>query len=118
MPDFPTSPRPCYPIEETSAEPEVLVSTHRDGSEQRRLKGAGRGRTFRLSFGTSMPITNTERLAIVNHFAAQNGSAIAFHWTHPERGEVFLVRYVEAPRWQHVGYDAYQGEVVLQEVPA
>lgn len=116
MANFPTSPRPSYPIEETPGEPEVLISTHKDGSEQRRLKGDGKGRQFRLSFGSSMPVTNTERLAIVNHYIAQDGALTAFYWTHPERGDVHLVRYAEAPSFRHVGYNAYEGEVRLQEV--
>jgi len=118
MPDFPTDPLPDYPIEETVVEPEVLISTHKDGSEQRRLKGAGKRRTFRLRFGSSLPITNAQRQAIEDHYAGQNGRLTAFNWTHPERGTIYLVRYEEAPEFRHVGYDAYEGEVLLQEVPA
>jgi phage-related protein len=118
MPDFPSVRKPDYPIEETPAEPEVLISIHKDGSEQRRLKGAGKRRTFRLTFGSSMPLTNAERLQIVNHFAGQNGSAIAFNWEHPERGETYLVRYLESPKFALIGWNCYQGEVALQEVPA
>jgi phage-related protein len=118
MPDFPSDPLPSYPIEETPAQPEVLVSVHRDGSEQRRLKGAGKKRSFRLPYGTSMPITNAQRLEIVNHFAAENGTTFSFNWTHPERGEVIRVRYAEPPKFSHVGYDCYTGEVSLQEVLA
>ena len=90
MADFPLDPKPDYPIEETSSEPEVLISTHKDGSEQRRYKGAGRRRTFRLTFGGSMPITNAQRLAIANHFTGQAGTAMAFGWTHPERGDAVV----------------------------
>ncbi len=119
MPDFPTTRKPDYPLEETPAEPEVLISIHKDGSEQRRLKGAGKGRTFRLSFGSSMPLTNAERAAILNHFSGQNGSAIAFNWQHPERtAETYLVRYLETPKFSLIGYNCYEGEVALQEVPA
>jgi len=116
--DYPSTPLPVYPIEEQPVEPEVLVSTHRDGSEQRRLKGPGRKRIFRLSYGGDMPVTNTQRLAIENHFSGQNGRLTAFNWTHPERGTVHICRYAETPRVRHVGYNAYEIEVVLQEVPA
>lgn len=118
MANFPTDPLPDYPVEEGAAAPEVLISKFRDGKEQRRYKGAGAKRTFRLSFGSSGFITNTQRLAIVNHHAGQNGSADSFNWTHPERAEVILCRYAEAPSFSHIGYNAYQGNVVLQEVAA
>ncbi len=118
MADFPADPKPDYPIEETPAEPDVLISTHRDGSEQRRYKGAGRRRTFKLAFGGSMPITNAQRVAIANHFAGQNGTTVAFSWTHPERGDVYLVRYAERPSFRLVAYNCYEAEVSLQEVPA
>lgn len=95
----------------------MLISKHKDGSEQRRLKGAGTKRTFVLSFGSSCPITNSEREAIVSHWAA-NATLQAFHWTHPERSETLLVRYQETPNFSHAGYDAYEGQVKLQEVPA
>ena len=117
MADFPTSPRPSYPIQETATSPEVLISKHKDGSEQRRLKGAGTKRTFVLSFGSSLPITNSERQAIETHWIA-NSTLHSFHWTHPERGETILARYLEAPSFNHVGYDAYEGQVKLQEVPS
>jgi phage-related protein len=117
MADFPADPLPSYPIEESVAEPEVLVSVHKDGSEQRRFKGGGKGRTFRLSFGASAPITNSQRQAILDHYAGQYGSLNAFNWTHPERTtETYLVRYAERPQFRHVGYNAYEGEVILQEV--
>jgi hypothetical protein len=119
MPNFPTDPKPDYPLEETSAEPEVLISTHKDGSEQRRLKGSGKQRMFRLPFGSSMPITNTQRLASANHFAGQNGTAISFLWQHPERtAETYTVRYSEKPTFRLVGFNCYEGEVILQEVPS
>ena len=119
MPDFPSNPKPEYPIEEVPAVPEVLVSKHRDGSEQRRLKGAGEGPTFMLPFGQSCPITKTQRDAILNHFAGQHGTLTAFNWTHPERtAETILVRYVDAPSFRLVGYNAYQGQVNLKQVPA
>lgn len=119
MAAFPSSPRPSYPIEERAAEPEVLVSQHRDGSEQRRLKAAGKGRQFNLAFGTSLPITDAERQAILTHYAGELGQLNSFQWTHPERtAETITVRYAEAPEFTHVGYNAYEGRVVLQEVPA
>jgi phage-related protein len=117
MANFPSDPKPSYPIEETLTEPEVLVSVHKDGSEQRRLKGAGRRRTFRVPFGTSCPITNTQRMNIVDHFMA-NRTLTAFNWVHPERAETILVRYAQTPTFSHVAYNAYEGEVQLQEVPA
>jgi hypothetical protein len=117
MPDFPSSPKPHYPIDETPVAPEVLVTVHRDGSEQRRYKGPGKRRTFRLSFGSSLPITLAERNAILDHWTEENGTALSFSWTHPERTEeTYTVRYAEAPSCRHVGYDAYEVEVTLQEV--
>lgn len=118
MADFPSNPLPDYPIEITAAAPEVLISTHRDGSEQRRLKGAGRKRIFRLSFGSSMPITNTQRLALVNHYAGQDGSTTSFTWTNVETAEAITCRYAEPPNFRHSGYNSYEGSVTLQEVPA
>lgn len=118
MADFPSSPKPDYPIEETPAAPEVLVSRHRDGSEQRRLKGAGDGPTFSMRFGGSCPITATEMGALTSHYAGEDGELQSFHWTHPERGGSLLVRYVGAPRVNHVAYNAYQVEVKLMVVPA
>ncbi len=118
MADFPTSPKPSYPIEETAQQPEVLISRHKDGSEQRRYKGAGAKGAWALSFGSSCPITNAERQAIMTHYSA-NSTLTAFNWTHPERtSETHLVRYAEAPVFNHVGYDAYEGQVKLQEVLA
>ncbi|HEX4135924.1 MAG TPA: hypothetical protein VHY84_15015 [Bryobacteraceae bacterium] len=118
MADFPGAPLPSYPIEETEIAPEVLVSTHRDGSEQRRLKGSGKKRIFKLSFGSDLPITNAERLNIVNHFAGQNATRDSFHWTHPDRAEVILVRYNAVPSFKNSGYNFYDGTVELQEVTA
>ncbi|MFB3828963.1 MAG: hypothetical protein ACE15B_19510 [Bryobacteraceae bacterium] len=119
MADFPADPKPDYPIEETPAVPDVLISTHRDGSEQRRLRGAGKGPTFRLSFGGSAPVTKAQRDAILDHFAGQNGSLTAFNWTHPERtSETHLVRYGEAPTFRLIAYNAYEGEVKLEKVTA
>jgi hypothetical protein len=118
MANFPSVPKPDYPIEEMPAVPDVLISTHKDGSEQRRLKGGGKGRMFRLPFGSSMPISNAERLAILNHYAGQNGVANSFNWQHPERtAETYVVRYAEPPKFRLVGYNFYDGEVTLQEVP-
>jgi len=118
MADFPSNPGNDYPVEIGAAEPEVLISTHRDGSEQRRVKGAGRKRTIRLSFGSSMPITYAQQQAIVAHYAGQNGTATSFNWTNIETGETLVCRYAERPNFQHVGYNAYQGSVTLQEVTA
>ena len=118
MPDFPTAPAPSYPVEETAITPEVLITKHRDGTEQRRLKGPGRKRTFKLQFGSSLPVTNTERLNIVNHFAGQNGTLTSFNWTHPDRAEAMTVRYAAAPVFRNVGYALYEGTVELEEVVA
>lgn len=118
MADFPSAPGNDYPVEISLAEPEVLISRHRDGSEQRRLKGAGSKRMIRLSFGSSMPITYTQYQAILSHYAGQNGSAVAFNWTNIETAETLLCRYAERPSVQHVGYDAYTVNVTLQEVTA
>lgn len=118
MSDFPSNPRPDYPLEEVPAIPDVLISVHRDGSEQRRFKGAGRGPTFNLNFGGSCPITKTQRDAILAHFA-DVGLLEAFEWMHPERtAEEYLVCYAEAPSFTLVAYNAYQGNVKLKVVPA
>jgi len=116
MADFPSSPLPEYPIEELFAEPDVLISQHRDGSEQRRYKGAGKLEEFILRFGQSLPLTNTERMAIVNHYIAQHGRATSFNWAHPERGTVYLVRYNDRPNFQLVGYNCYSGSISLKVV--
>jgi phage-related protein len=118
MADFPTAPLPSYPIAETLITPEVLVTKHRDGSQQRRLKGPGAKRTFKLKFGADLPISNAERLAIVTHFAGENGTLTSFNWLHPERGETILVRYSAAPTFEHAAYNSYNGAVELEEVPA
>lgn len=117
--DFPSTPKPDYPIDETPANPEILISTHKDGSEQRRYKGAGAGRMFGLKFGGSCPITLDECQGISDHFAARNGTFGTFNWQHPERtAETYLVRYVEAPSFTLVGYNAYQAQVKLKVIPA
>ena len=119
MANFPSDPKPDYPVEEAPSVPEVLVTVHRDGSQQRRLKGAGKGATFRLSFGGSCPVTKSQRDAVLNHFAGQSGTLTAFSWTHPERStETYLVRYSEAPSARLVGYNAYTLEVQLEVVTA
>jgi hypothetical protein len=118
MADFPSTPLPEYPIEETSAAPEVLVSKHRDGSEQRRLKGAGDGAIYTLRFGGSCPVTSTEKASVETHWAGENGTFGAFNWTHPETGVTLLVRYLEPPSWTLVGYNAWAGQVKLKVVPA
>jgi hypothetical protein len=116
--DFPTSPKPSYPIEESAAMPDVAVSTHRDGTEQRRYKGAGTGRTFKLPYGSTLPITNTERLLLMAHWTGQRGIMDSFNFVHPERGETIVCRYAEKPTFNHTGYNCYEGSVSLQEVPA
>jgi len=117
MPDFPASPLPSYPIEESPAEPEVLISTHRDGSEQRRYKGPGSKRIFRLSFGSSAPISQTEADALLTHWADVFGTTDSFNWAHPERGDTIVCRYKERPTLRLVAYNSWEGEVLLQEVP-
>jgi phage-related protein len=117
MASFPTTPPPVYPIEEGLADPEVLTTTFRDGTEQRRLKGTGPLRTFKLKFGGGMPITNAERGFIVAHYTGQNGKLTSFSWTHPDRAEVITVRYAAKPTFTNVGYNFYNGTVELQEVP-
>jgi phage-related protein len=117
MASFPTDPLPVYPIEESMQKTEVLVTTFRDGTEQRRLKGQGPLRTFKLKFGGGMPVTNAERGFIVAHYTGQNGPLTSFSWTHPDRGEVITVRYVGPPTFTNVGYNFYNATVELQEVP-
>lgn len=109
---------PNYPINETEVDPEVLVSKHRDGSEQRRLKGAGTKRTFKLPYGKPCPLTKAERDVILAHYAAELGMLNSFNWTHPETTEVIVCRYGAKPTFDLVGFDAWQGDVQLQEVPA
>ena len=61
--------------------------------------------------------TSTQRSAILDHYAGQRGQADAFDWDHPERGsETYLVRYSESPAFSLVGFNCYEGTVVLQEV--
>lgn len=115
---YPTSPAPCYPIDEHPTDPEVLITTHRDGSEQRRYKGAGKLRTWKLSYGTDAPISNTERETLFTYWASKY-TLYSFSWTHPERtSETYTVRFASKPTFRLVGYNSYQGEVTLQEVPA
>ena len=78
MAAFPSNPKPNYPIDETPVEPEVLVSKHRDGSEQRRLKGAGVRRQFRLTFGNSSPATQAQMTTLLAHWTGENGTLNAF----------------------------------------
>lgn len=118
MADFPSTPKPVYPIDETPIAPEVLISTFRDGSEQRRLKGAGKKRLFKLKFGGGLPMTAAEKNGIETHYAGENGTLSSFNWTHPETAEVIKVRYNSAPSFNHVAYNFYEGTVELQEVPA
>lgn len=118
MAAFPSTPLPDYPIEETAQEFEVLVTRHRDGSEQRRKKGAGKRRVFKLPFGGSLPITQTEMQALLDHWSGQNGMTTSFAWNHPERGTAYTVRYDAVPTFNLVGYNFYSGSIVLQEVPA
>ena len=118
MAAFPTTPLPDYPLEEAPQAFDVLVTVHRDGSEQRRKKGAGKRRVFKLSFGGSLPVTQTESQAILDHWTGQNGMTSSFQWTHPERGTVYTVRYESVPSFSLVGYNSYSGQVQLLEVPA
>jgi hypothetical protein len=118
MAAFPTNPLPDYPLEETAQEFDVQITRHRDGSEQRRKKGAGKRRVFKLGFGGSLPITQTEMQAILDHWTGQNGMTTSFAWAHPERGTNYTVRYDAVPTFTLVAYNFYTGSVVLQEVPA
>lgn len=118
MADFPTIRKPDYPVEVRASEPEVLVSHHRDGSEQRRLRGAGDRRAFRFTIGRSSPLTRQEAQAFLDHYAQHYGQLFAFNWTHPEWAETLLVRYSGPIVVNHVGYNAYELEVQLKEVPA
>lgn len=116
MPDFPANPKPDYPLEETTPEPEVLITRHRDGTEQRRYKGAGRRRTFRLRY---TGLTNAERQTLQAHFLAQNGAAVSCNWVHPERtSETYKVRYTGPWSFTLAAYDMYDAAVELQEVTA
>lgn len=118
MANFPVAPRPSYPIEETYRDPEVLVSKHRDGSEQRRYKGAGQLRIFRMSFGSSLPITNVERQVLISHYNGELGKLNSFTWVHAETGEAIKVRYAGPYQFRNVGYNFYEAQVELEEVPA
>ena len=117
MADFPNL-NPDYPVTETPADPDVLISRHRDGSQQRRLRGAGPKRRWRVGFGTALPMPQSERDQIDAHFQGQNGSLTAFNWTHPETTEVILVIYVRRPTFTHVGFDLYSVDVEFEEVAA
>jgi len=118
MADFPTTPKPVYPIEEMPIAPEVLLTTFRDGTEQRRLKGTGKKRLFKLKFGGAMPITTGEKTSLQAHYNGQNGLLTSFNWTHPETAEVIKVRYASTPSFELVAFNFYNGTVELQEVPA
>jgi len=118
MADFPSAPLPVYPVGETSTTPEVLITKFRDGGEQRRKKGPGPMRAFKLKFGGAMPITKTEKDAVDAHYAGQSGNLVSFHWTHPDRAEVITVRYSAPPEWMNEANNFYSGSVQFQEVPA
>ena len=119
MADFPSNIPASYPIEETHSEPEVLISRHRDGSEQRRYKGAGRKRVVMVPYGAeTYPLTLAQRNAVLSHYDGQLGKTTSFNWTHPETGEVLLVRYDEAPSFRLIGYDSYVGTLKFQVVTA
>jgi hypothetical protein len=118
MADFPSTPKPSYPIEELPSNPEILVSVHKDGTEQRRYKGAGGGQEFRIPYGATLPITYAEMSQILSHWAEETALLNSFNWTHPERGTVYKVRYAERPSFRHVGLNSYEGEVRLKVVPA
>lgn len=118
MADFPSIRKPDYPVEVRASEPDVLVSRHRDGSEQRRLRGAGDKREFQFTIGESAPLTWTEAVEFLNHYAQQSGQLYAFNWTHPEWQQTLVVRYAAPLQLRHVGYNAYVVEVHLKEVVA
>jgi phage-related protein len=117
MAAFPSVPAPEYPVEELPREPEVLVSRHRDGTQQRRYKGAGQGRKWKLSYGGSLPLTQAERTTLLNHYIGESGGLNQFAFTHPERtAENYTARYSEVPRFTLVGLNGYTAEVTLEEV--
>jgi len=117
MANFPTTPLPDTPLNEEAAQTaDVLISAHRDGSEQRRKVGDGRGRRFSLVW--TYEISRAERDSIIAHYNGQNGMLTAFVWTHPETGENITVRYDGIPQDQQVAYDAYTMQVQFQEVAA
>lgn len=118
MANFPAIESYEYPVAQTPATPDVLISKHRDGSEQRRLKGAGPMRRWELNLGAEFPMEKTERDAILAHFAGQNGMLDAFLWDHPETAEQVTVRYDAEPTEQLVAVGLYSMAVVFQEVPA
>lgn len=117
MPSFPSTPLPDTPLDEEAAQTaEVLVSPHRDGSEQRRKVGDGRGRRFTLRW--TYPLTRAERDSIISHYNGQDGMLTAFQWAHPETAEAITVRYDGPPQSSQIAYDAHTMTVTFQEVAA
>jgi phage-related protein len=118
MANFPTAPLPSYPVKIDWVKPDVLISTHRDGSEQRRFRGAGAKRKFELNFGSDLPLTKAEHDVLLAHYAANLGELQSFNWVHPETAETIKVRYAGRPSFSHLAYNCYSGAIALQEVPA
>jgi hypothetical protein len=120
MANYPTSPLPEYPLEEVRNEPEVLITKHKDGSEQRRLKSTtGTLRSFKLMYGNSCPLTFTEVSLITSHYDGEYGNLNSFNFVHPERtGETYVCRYNARPKSSLVGINSYTLQVELQVVPA
>ena len=115
MANFPANPKPDYPIQEQGRAYEVLISSHRDGSEQRRKKGNGKLPSYALTFTA---ISKTERDAFLLHYNGENGMTSSFTWVHPEWGSNHTVRYAKPWQFTLVALDTYDAAVELQEVPA
>ncbi len=118
MANFPTTPLPSYPVKMDWSMPDVVISKHRDGSEQRRFRGQGERRRFELQFGTDLPLRKAEHDDLLTHYNNSLGQLQSFDWVHPETAETIKVRYSGRPSWQHTGYDCYTGTITLEEVPA
>src|SRR5260370_17475143 len=119
MCNYPAGPLPEYPLEEERTEPDVLITTHKDGSEQRRLKSAGKLRSFKLSYGNSCGLTYIEASLITAHYDGEFGNLNSFNFVHPERtAETYVCRYAKRPKMTLKGINAYSLKMELLLVPA
>lgn len=112
VPTFPAGLLPDYGVRERPTQPRVLISTHMDGTEQRKNVGGGRRTIFELHFGG---LTNSELTSLTNHYQNQHGEADAFEWHHPDRPLItYTVRYDGELEIDHAAYDHYDVRVRFQ----
>lgn len=118
MANFPQTRKPDYPVDTFVEEPDVLIHAHRDGSEQRRLRGAGSLGGFRFTMGGSLPLSTADKDEILAHWTGQDGTLTAFNWAHPETAANHVVRYARRPDVQHVAYGRFILQIEFVKVPA